>query len=68
MKRLIQRYLLTFEKTTPRAPAPQRPAETDDSNHLRELITRLEGALKKTETEHSPDTAAKKVKEVISQS
>ena len=68
MKHLIQRYLLTFEKTAPQAPAPQRPAETNDSNHLRELITRLEGALKKTETERSPDTAAKKVEEVSGQS
>lgn len=64
MKHLIQRYLLTFEKTAHQSPAPQRPAETDDSNHLRELITRLEGALKKTET----DKAAKKVKEVSGQS
>ena len=67
MKRLIQRYLLTFNNAVHQAPAPQPTAETDDSNRQRELITWLEDALKKTKNERSPD-AAKTSTEVIGQS
>lgn len=57
MKRLIQRYLLTVEKTRHQAHTPELAAERDESLHLRELITRLEGILRKTESEHPSDVA-----------
>ena len=59
MKRLIQRYLLTVEKTRHQTPAPELVAERDESQQLRELITRLEGVLRKTESERPPDVAKK---------
>lgn len=57
MKRLIQRYLLTVEKTRHQAHTPELAPERDESLHLRELITRLEGILRKTESEHPSDVA-----------
>ena len=59
MKRLIQRYLLTFEKTRHQAPAPELPSERDEGQQLRELVTRLENVLRKTEPERPPDVAKK---------
>jgi len=54
MKRLIQRYLITVENTRHQTLAPQpQPERLEEAIQLRDLITRLEGMLKKTGAEDS---------------
>ena len=55
MKRLIQRYLLTFEKSRYQ---PGEAEKLDNSHELRDLITRLQSALRRSEdSKHSADAA-----------
>ena len=56
MKRLIQRYLLTFEKSKHQSHDPPELAaeRLDDSSQLRDLITQLQGVLRKAEDSSHP--------------
>lgn len=60
MRRLIQRYLLTFEKTRYQSAAPQLTVERlGDSRELKDLITQLQGVLKSSEEIQRSTDAAK---------
>ncbi|XP_022789137.1 short transient receptor potential channel 3-like isoform X1 [Stylophora pistillata] len=62
MRRLIQRYLLTFEnsKKPCQSDAPQLTAERQgDSIELKDLITQLQGILRRREENKCPVNAAK---------
>ena len=67
MRRLIQRYLLTFEnsKKPCQSDAPQLTAERlGDSIELKDLITQLQGILRRREENKCPVNAAKSQPEV----
>ena len=66
MKRLIQRYLLSFEKTRCQSVAP--PERLDDSQELKDLITRLKDALRRSEESKHAAGAIKRQTKVSQQS
>ena len=62
MKRLIQRYLLSLEKSRNQAVAPT--AEKLDDQELKDLITRLQDALRRREESKDAADAIKRQKKV----
>ena len=62
MKRLIQRYLLSLEKSRNQSVAPT--AEKLDDQELKDLITRLQDALRRREEGKDAADAIKRQKKV----